>query len=105
LLDLAGANTYSGGTTVSAGTLQASGSGTFGDTSGSLTVNGGTVDLNSTNQTVSALSGSGGTVLNNASSTTSTLTVGNGDFSSSYAGVLADNGGSGGVLAFTKTGT
>jgi fibronectin-binding autotransporter adhesin len=105
LLDLSGANTYSSGTTVSDGTLRVSSSGTFGDTSGSLTVNGGVVDLNGTNQGVGALNGSGGTIVNNASSSTSTLTVGNGDGSGSYAGVLANNNNAGtGILAFTKTG-
>ncbi|PYL27156.1 MAG: hypothetical protein DMF45_13005, partial [Verrucomicrobia bacterium] len=43
---LSGANTYTGGTTLSAGTLQLSGSGTLGSSSGALTVNAGTLDLN-----------------------------------------------------------
>jgi fibronectin-binding autotransporter adhesin len=103
LLNLYGANTYSDGTTVNAGTLQASSSGTFGASTGSLTVNtGGTVDLNGTSQNVGAVNGSGGTVLNNAFSPTSTLTAGNGGANGSYAGVLADGAG---VLAFTKVGT
>jgi fibronectin-binding autotransporter adhesin len=105
LLDLSGANTYADGTTVDAGTLQVSGSGTLGASTGSLTVNGGTVDLNGTSQNVGALNGSSGTVLNNANSTSSTITVGNGDATGSYAGVLADNSGTGGTLAFTKVGT
>jgi fibronectin-binding autotransporter adhesin len=103
---LSGVNTYSGGTTVNAGTLQASGSGTFGASSGSLTVNAGTADLNDTNQSVGALAGSGGTILNNGS-TTKTLTVGNGNATGgSYAGVIADhNNGGTGILALTKVGT
>ena len=100
-LILSAANTYTAGTTVSAGTLQLSGSGTLGSTSGSLTVNGGIVDLNGTNQTVGALNGSGGTILNNLAGT-ATLTVGQGNTSGSYAGVI----GSGtGTLSLTKTGS
>src|SRR5207302_1053235 len=47
---LSGANTYTGGTTLTLGTLKLSGSGTLGGTSGALTVNGGTLDLNGTSQ-------------------------------------------------------
>ena len=104
-LILSAANTYTAGTTVSAGTLQLSGSGTLGSTSGSLTVNGGTVDLNGTNQTVGALNGSGGTILNNSTGTAKTLTVGQGNASGSYAGVIADHSSGTGTLALTKTGS
>ena len=98
LADLSGANSYSG-TTVSAGTLRLSGSGTLGSTSGSLTVNGGTVDVNGTSQTVGVLAGSGGTILNNGAATS--LTVGNGGGSGSYAGTIADGTG---TLGLIKTG-
>src|SRR5207244_3900489 len=99
-------NTYAGGTTVNDGTLQIEGAATLGSTSGSLTVNGGAVDVNGTNQSVGALSGSGGTIVNNANATTRALTVGNGDGRGSYAGVLADNNNATtGVLALIKTGS
>jgi fibronectin-binding autotransporter adhesin len=104
-LILSAANTYTAGTTVSAGTLQLSGSGTLGSTSGSLTVNGGTVDLNGTNQTVGALNGSSGTILNNSTTTAATLTVGQGNASGSYAGVIADHTSGTKTLALTKTGS
>jgi fibronectin-binding autotransporter adhesin len=100
-----GVNTYSLGTVLSAGMLQLSGSGTLGSTSGSLTVNGGTLDLNGTNQTVGALSGSGGTILNNSTGTAKTLNVGTGNSSGSYAGVIADHSAGTGTLALTKTGS
>ena len=69
-LTLAGTNTYSGGTTISGGTLRVSGGNALSD-SGTVTVNtGATLDLNNSNETIGALSGSG-TV--NAGSGTLTL--------------------------------
>ena len=59
-LTLAGANTYTGATTVEAGTLRAGVAGAFvGNTA--YAVNGGTLDLNGFNLTMSSLSGTGGT--------------------------------------------
>jgi autotransporter-associated beta strand protein len=100
-----GANTYSGGTAVTAGTLQLGASGTFGSTGGALTVNAGTVDLNGQNATVGALSGIGGTILNNSSGSSTTLTIGQGNADGSYAGVIADHSSGTGTVALTKTGT
>jgi autotransporter-associated beta strand protein len=96
---LGGANSYSGGTTLSSGTVQLSGAGTLGATTGALTVNGGTLDLNGTSQTVGALSGSGGTILNNGNST-STLTA-SASGNSTFAGTLANGSG---TLAVTQAG-
>ena len=56
---LTAANTYTGGTIVSAGTLGLGSAGSLAPT-GALTVNGGTFDLNGNIQTVGALSGTGG---------------------------------------------
>jgi len=95
---LSGANDYTGGTILSGGLLKLSGSGTLGSTSGTLNVNGGTLDLGGTNQTVGALNGSAGAI--NTSTGTSTLTVGNGDGSGSYAGSITNTG----TVALTKTG-
>ena len=53
---LSGVNSYSGGTTVTSGTLALSGAGTLGATTGVLAVNGGTLDLGATSQTVGAVS-------------------------------------------------
>jgi len=105
---LSGINSFSGGTILSAGTLQLSGnstsgsSGGLGSTSGSLTVNAGTLDLKGTSQGVGALSGTGGTVTNTAASTTSTLTLGNGSASGSYSGSISDGAG---LVAVISTGT
>ncbi len=60
-LVLAGVNSYTGGTTVSGGTLQLGIDGALA-AGGALTVNGGTFDLNGYNQTVGTLSGTGGAV-------------------------------------------
>ncbi|SEC82513.1 autotransporter-associated beta strand repeat-containing protein [Bradyrhizobium lablabi] len=61
MLTLSGVNTYTGGTTVEAGTLRAGATGAFaGNTA--YAVNGGTLDLNGFNLTMSSLSGTGGTV-------------------------------------------
>jgi fibronectin-binding autotransporter adhesin len=105
-LTLAGANSYTGGTILTAGTLQLSGSGTLGSTSGALTVNGGTLNLNGTSQGVGNLTGSGGTILNNSTATNVTLTIGNGNGTGgNYAGVIADHTSGTGTVALTKTGT
>ena len=100
-------NTYTGGSTVSGGILQASGTGIFGSTSGSMTVNsGGTLDLNNTNQTVGNLTGTGGTIVNNGSTAFRTLTIGNGNGGGgNYQGVIADRTTGSGMLALTKTGS
>src|SRR5204862_531145 len=51
-LTLTGANTYTGGTTIAAGTLQIGGAADRLPTAGSVTFTGGTLDLNGFNQTV-----------------------------------------------------
>jgi len=70
-LTLTGANTYAGGTIIESGTLQVTGTGTLGATTGALSITGGAMlDLGGTSQTVGALSGAGNitsTVLGNQS--------------------------------------
>jgi autotransporter-associated beta strand protein len=106
IMVLNAANTYSGGTILAAGTLQLSGSGILGSTSGALTVNGGTLDLNGSNQGVGNFTGSGGTILNNATATNVILTIGNNNGTGgNYAGVIADRTSGTGTVALTKTGT
>ena len=57
------------------------------------------------NQTVGQLTGLGGTIKNTTASTTSTLTISGSDTSASaYSGTIAD-GGSGKVVALTRSGT
>ncbi len=62
------ANSYSGGTTISAGTVKLGGQGALGNTAAPLNINGGVLDLNGFSPTVGYIQGSGGTVLNNSGS-------------------------------------
>jgi len=61
---LTGANVYTGGTIVLAGTLQMSGAGTLGATTGTTMLLGGVLDLGHTTQTQAALYLAGGTLQN-----------------------------------------
>lgn len=61
-MTLSGANTYTGGTTISAGSLLIADGGTLGATTGPLTVSRGTLDLGGTKQTTGALTLTGGTI-------------------------------------------
>jgi autotransporter-associated beta strand protein len=69
-----------------------------------LLMNGGTLDMNGRNETVNGLSGATGTVQNALAASTSTITVGDGDASTDFGGVLRNNAGTGGTLALVKTG-
>lgn len=87
---LGGVNTYSGTTTVSAGTLIASGGGAIGDTSAVSVAGGATLNLAAA-ETIGSLSGSG-TVQVGAD----TLTVGGDNSSTEFSGSITDAG----ALAF-----
>jgi fibronectin-binding autotransporter adhesin len=106
-------NTYSGGTTVSGGVLEAGGptnlpvgggtGGIFGSTAGAMTVNtGSTLDLNGNNVTVGALSG-GGIVDSIAAATSSPVfTVGSGNATSTFSGSINNTSG---TVSLVSTGT
>ena len=83
---LAGNNSYTGGTTVSAGTLQAGSAGGFVSNT-AYTINGGTLDLNNFKLTMSSLNGTGG-VVNLGSAA---LTVNNAG-PNSYSGIIQGTG-------------
>ena len=109
---LSGTNTYTGGTVLTAGVLRMNNNSTvganggLGETSGDLTVNGGRLELNGTNQKVGHLTGAGGQIVNNGAAN-ATLTIGNSTFDpGTYQGLLTDtsNGGAG-KLNLTKAGT
>ncbi len=105
-LNLNNANTYNGGTTVQAGTLQLGNTTGLGASSGPLTVNGGLLNLNDQTVSIGNLSGTGGTIANNGGGAR-TLTIGSGDGTGgTYQGVIANNSNAGtGTIALTKTGS
>ena len=86
MLTLGAANFYSGGTTVSGGTLQLASAYALG--TGGLTANLGTLDLNGLSPTVASLSGAAGTITNNGSADAK-LSVGQSG-QTTFGGVLQD---------------
>jgi autotransporter-associated beta strand protein/YVTN family beta-propeller protein len=86
-LTLSGANTYSGGTTVNAGTLQAGAANVFGNNSAMTVASGAVLDLNSFNQTLGSLAGASNVTLG-----TATLTAGGDNTSTTFSGVISGAG-------------
>ena len=105
-LILQGINTYSGGTTVNAGTLQLL-SGSALNPAGALMVNGGTFDLSAfgTGLTVGSLSGTGGTIALGPN----TLTTNSAGNNTTLASTITGTGGlikqGAGILALTGNNT
>ena len=95
---LSGSNSYSGGSTLSSGTLQIGNAHALG--SGGLTVNGGTLNLHGTSLSVPTFSGAGGEVTNTVSGT-STLTTTVASGTTSYAGTIVNGTG---AVAVNKQG-
>jgi autotransporter-associated beta strand protein len=100
-LILSGANTYSGDTTVTAGTLQLGAAGVIPDGSGKGNVSvTGTLDLNTYSETINGLSGAG--TVDTVAGGTPTLTVGGNDQTSTFSGVIKNTAG---TVALTKLGS
>jgi fibronectin-binding autotransporter adhesin len=97
-LILSGDNTYTGATTVSAGTLQAGSATAF--SSGSAYTVAGTLDLGGFSQTIASLSGSGSVLTSNAPAT---LTISAASGATTFSGVIAD-GVTPEVLSLVKAG-
>ncbi len=96
------ANTYTGGTTISGGTLQLLGGADL--AGGGLTANGGTLDLNGNSIAVSSLGGTAGTITDNTyGGLTSTLTV-NQSGTSTFGGAIQDSG-NGQIVGLTMAGS
>ena len=89
LMELAASSSYNGAT-VQAGTLQLGNSAALGLNTGTLTVNGGLLDLHGFSPTVGALAGTGGTI-DNLTAKASTLTVGNGGNGGTFSGTIQNS--------------
>lgn len=101
-LALEAASTYTGGTTLSAGTIRVGNVTALGSINNTLTVNGGTLDLNGFNISVGNLTGTGGTITS-TSATNRTLTIGSGNFGGgNYQGIIQNGSG---TTSLTKNGT
>ena len=87
-LILSGTNSYTGATTVSAGTLKAGSTGAL-STSSAFTVNS-TLDLGGFNSLIASLGGGGGGIVTNSGGSAATLTAGGDNTSTTFAGVIQD---------------
>ncbi len=102
-LILAGYNFYTGGTTVTAGTLQIGNGGSIGSVNGSVTLaTSGVLDLNGQSCTVSGLAGAG--TITNSSTSSSTLDIGENNATGTFQGTITDNAAGGGSLGLQKVG-
>ena len=91
-LIMTGSNSYTGGTTISAGVIQAGNSLALGASTAALAVNGGTLDLHGYGLNVGQLNGAG-TVNNLLSTSSGSLIVGNGNTSSTFSGTIQNTAG------------
>ena len=111
VLTLGGPNSYSGGTTISSGTIKLDGIGTLGDSTapvdieptGILDMNGLSVDVGSLTGPTSGLNPIN--VVNNKSGTLATLTIDVPQATSNFGGVIADNSTGNGQIALVKIGS
>jgi len=98
---LSGLNTYTGATTVNAGTLRADSTMAFGDNSAVTVAMDATLDLNDNNNTIGSLAGVGSVTLGNA-----ILTTGGNDQDTEFSGIISGTGGlvKEGMSTFTLSG-
>ncbi|MBU3608930.1 autotransporter-associated beta strand repeat-containing protein, partial [Polynucleobacter nymphae] len=102
-LTLSNTNQYTGATTVSGGTLRLGTGGSLASASALIMTGTSIFDLYGNSQSIASLTGAtGNTVLNSKVSTASTLTVVGG--TTTYAGVIVDNAGTGGSVALALSG-
>ncbi|MEO6847083.1 MAG: autotransporter-associated beta strand repeat-containing protein, partial [Chthoniobacterales bacterium] len=99
-LTVSGANTYKGGTTVNNGTFVLGNAKALGATTGNLTINSGTLDLNAKSVSVGTLSGSmGGAILNDGTKAATLTTTNASD--TTFASAITDGVS---AIAVTKKG-
>ena len=99
-LTLSGNNTYGGGTCVTAGTLQLGNTNALGSSTGSVALYAGVLDLAGFSPTIGALSGTAGSTITNSLATAATLTTSVASGTSTFAGVITDDG----TVGLTKSG-
>ena len=103
---LEGANGYTGGTTVSGGTVDVTAAGALGATTGSLTVSGGILDLGGTTQTQNGgATLVSGTIQNGTLSSTGTFGLQSGTVSATLAGTGGLSKTTAGTVILTGTST
>ncbi len=100
---LSGLNTYTGTTTVNAGSLLAGSTSAFGVNSAVTVNSGGTLDLGGFSNTIGSLSGVAGGIVQNSTGAPATLTTGGLNTSTTFGGTIQN--GPGAPLAFVKNGT
>ncbi|MGJ4931680.1 autotransporter domain-containing protein [Bradyrhizobium sp. HKCCYLS2038] len=93
-MTVAGSTSYTGATTINAGTLKTGASGVLATASAFTVAGGGTLDLNGFDQTIGSLTGAGAVLLG-----AGTLTAGGDNSSTTFSGAISGSGG------FTKTGS
>jgi len=98
-LTLSANSIQTGGTTINGGSLKAGSNEAFGSSASTMTLNGGSLNLNSYSQTLAALTGSASSSIQGGTGLISMLTLGSGNASSSFAGALSGN------LGLVKIGT
>ncbi|MDQ0390285.1 autotransporter domain-containing protein [Labrys monachus] len=99
-LVLSGADTYTGATTVSAGTLKGGAANAFSAASATTVAGGATLDLGGFGQAIGSLAGAG--TVTNSGGAAAALTAGGDDSSTTFSGVIEDGTS---ATALTKTGT
>jgi autotransporter-associated beta strand protein len=104
ILQFSGTNSYTGATTISAGTLKAGATGAFASASAFTVATGATLDLGGFDQTIGSLAGAGSVTLGAA-----TLTAGGDNSSTTFSGTISGSGGltkaGSGTLRLTGTST
>jgi autotransporter-associated beta strand protein len=105
-LGLGGTNTFTGSTTINAGTIDATSSTALGNANNQLIVNtSGTLNMSGVSLSVGNLTGTGGVITSTSTSGTRTFTIGSGDTGGGNFQGIIQNGTTGSTTALTKTGT
>ena len=91
-LTLSGNNSYSYGTSITGGTLQVGNTNALGSSTGWVKLYAGALDLAGFNPSIGALSGTAGSTITNTSGTPAVLTTNFATGTSTFAGIITDDG-------------